>query len=497
MAKTNGTYPKLWVALSIALLTLFLVYWNYSNYQTQKKQFKQSLDSQLQLAYHEIMDSVFVEEIIVMAKINEFDLDLWSNSMTVGGQTYEATSDSFHQKLKFVDLKENPEFKDSFRIVTYDKELHDKASVKIKSDSLQYAFFHSDTSDHNQSEVIKADQISLMIEDMFTVKEDHKPKIIDLFKDKLATLKYPTGIREDSITGSKALQIEYKGEREFDTTVSLQYTDHKSHLLKSIAPSILFSLLLLGIVCLAFGSLLSNWAKQQKLIDIKNEFVSNMTHELKTPISTVGVALEAISGFDLKQEEEKTKEYVDISRHELNRLSLLIDKVLKMAAFDSTTNEMKKAPIQLDQTIGKILRSMKLQVDEKSAVINYHNESEESEIHGDQVHITNVIYNVLDNALKYSNDHPTIVVTLSDNVNEIIIKISDNGKGIPEEYIDRIFDRFFRIPTSDRHNVKGHGLGLSYVTDVINKHNGSIKANNNIGVGTTFTITLPKSNANV
>lgn len=496
MASNKSIYPKLWVALSVALLSLFLVYWNYNNYQIQERQLKQTLNGQLQLAYSEIMDSVFVEQIIVMTKINGFDVNFGNNTMKMGDATFEATSDSFHQKLKFVDLNERPDFRDSFQIITYDDELYHKANLKMNKDSIEMMQFQIGLGEIQTDMEAQADQVSVMIENMFTAKEDYKPKIISTFLEKLKVNNYPSSIADSSESQSKGLLIEHKGDREFDTLVSLTITDHPAYLIKSIMPSILFSLLLLGIVILAFWSLLTNWTKQQKLIDIKNEFVSNMTHELKTPISTVGVALEAIAGFDLTQEEEKTKEYVDISRHELNRLSLLVDKVLKMAAFDSTTNEMKKSTIDLDQTISKILRSMKLQVEEKNASIQYTNKGIDSKIIGDQVHISNVIYNILDNALKYSNIDPKINVLLENTNDHIILKIADNGKGIPAEYIDKIFDRFFRIPTSDRHNVKGHGLGLSYVKDVITKHDGVIHATSIEQEGTTFIIKLPKSDNN-
>lgn len=497
MVTMKRIYPKLWVGSSIVLLTMFLAYWNYNNFQIQKDQLQQSLDSQLQLAYTEIMDSVIIEEIIVMAKINGIDVDLKNNSMVVGDATFEATSDSFHQQLKVVNLKERPDYRDSFTIITYDDDLKKRANLKMKKDSLQMMQFNVDPEQITPNEIEQADHISLMIESMFTAKDDHKPEITNLFKDKLKSLNYPSEFAADTLSNNNTMLVEYKGDREFDTTVSLQITNHFSYLLKAILPSILFSIVLLGLVLIAFWSLLSNWAKQQKLIDIKNEFVSNMTHELKTPISTVSVALEAIAGFDLQEEEEKTKEYVDISRHELNRLSLLVDKVLKMAAFDSTKNEMKMTSINLDQNISKIIRSMKLQVDEKSATINYTNTSHNTEITGDEVHISNVIYNILDNALKYSNSEPKIDIALEDNKNSIQINIKDNGKGIPTEYLEKIFDRFFRIPTSDRHNVKGHGLGLSYVKDVITKHGGEIMALNNTDQGTTFSISLPKANPHV
>lgn len=498
MANNNrNILPKIWVWLSMLALAFFLGYWNYSNYQSEKKQLQQTLANHLQIAYTEVMDSVFVEEIIVMTKINGFDIDLQSNTIQLGEHLTHAVNDTFHKKLKFVDLKERPDFIDTFKIITSSDELNEKADVTKKSDTLSFTFSPSDTTHFNKSDILNTDHLSLMIEGMFTAKVDHKPEIINVFKKKIDQLNYPSTFHIDSIPAKSSLPVYYKGDRQYDIPVHLEITDHTPYLLKSILPSLLFSMALFSIVGLAFWTLLSNWSKQQKLIEIKNEFISNMTHELKTPISTVGVALEAIAGFDLSKEEEKTKEYVDISRHELNRLSLLVDKVLKMASFEGSYQVMKKESIHIANTTESIIKSMKLHLEEKNAIVNYHNTTLNSEIDGDTVHITNVIYNIMDNALKYSETNPVLDINLSEDGKNVILRISDHGIGIPSEYIDKVFDRFFRVPTSDRHNVKGHGLGLSYVKDVITKHGGHIKAESKIGEGTTFVITLPKSVSHV
>lgn len=491
--KNRNILPKIWVWLSMLALAFFLGYWNYSNYQSEKKQLQEALASQLQIAYTQVMDSVFVEEIIIMTQINGFDVDLHSNTMKLGDCTTNAVNDSFHSKLKVVNLKERPEYRDSFKIITYSDDLKEKADSKMKSDSLSFTFFQGDSTYFEQGDILKTNQISLMIENMFTAKVDHKPEIINLFKNKLDRLNYPSSFQKDSTLAQSGLSIYYKGDREYDIPIDLKITNHTTYLLKSLVPSLLFSILLLGMVGIAFWTLLRNWSKQQKLIEIKNEFISNMTHELKTPISTVGVALEAIAGFDLAKEEEKTKEYVDISRHELNRLSLLVDKVLKMASFEGSYQVVKNESIHLAATTEGIIKSMKLHLEEKNATVNYTNTTLNSEITGDTIHITNVIYNIMDNAMKYSERKPILNISLVEKGKNVVLKISDHGKGIAPEYLDEIFERFFRVPSSDRHNVKGHGLGLSYVKDVITKHGGHIKAESEIGKGTTFIVTLPKS----
>lgn len=210
----------------------------------------------------------------------------------------------------------------------------------------------------------------------------------------------------------------------------------------------------------------------------------------------MAVALEAVSGFDLSKEKEKTKEYIDISRLEVNRLSLLVDKVLNIAVFDRDDSNIKKGKVNVNDLVNDILKSMKLQFDNKNAEVSFLDTSNDSMIYGDKVHITNVVYNILDNALKYSNDQPQININIKDHGSDLQIVFQDNGIGIPKEYENRVFDRFFRVPTDDLHNVKGHGLGLSYVYDVVQKHGGSISASSKEGSGTVFSIFIPKTNTN-
>ncbi len=268
----------------------------------------------------------------------------------------------------------------------------------------------------------------------------------------------------------------------------VELSGFNSYILKNIWPQILFSIGLFACVSLAFITVFKSLQAQQKLTELKNDFIRNVTHELKTPIATVGVAIEALQDFDALQDPGKTKEYLDISKNELSRLSLLVDKVLQMSLFEKTAPELKLKPVPLDDLINEILTSMKLQFEKKNAEVHFNKKGENFTINGDRVHLASVVYNLLDNALKYSNGHTKIEVDLKEDSDRIVLKVKDNGTGIPPEYKDKIFDKFFRVPTGDTHNVKGHGLGLSYVASVVQKHGGTISMESEEGKGTVFTI---------
>ncbi|MDF1697909.1 MAG: HAMP domain-containing sensor histidine kinase [Saprospiraceae bacterium] len=290
----------------------------------------------------------------------------------------------------------------------------------------------------------------------------------------------------------KGLRITYHSNGLSFSDWTIDLLQYKVYILKKMLPNLLFSLILLGIISLAFWTLLQNWIKERRLALVKNEFINNMTHELKTPIATVGVALEAISNFDLTKEGDKTKEYVEMSRSEINRLSLLVDKVLNIAAFDSSNAPLNKEEVNLDSIISDNLHAMKLQIDQQNAVVEFNNNCTISKVIGDHMHLTNVIHNMLDNALKYSSEQPKITISLDEHLNHYSMIIADNGPGIPKAYQDKIFDRFFRVPTHDIHDVKGHGLGLNYVQNVIQMHGGNITVESAAQKGTSFTISLPK-----
>jgi two-component system, OmpR family, phosphate regulon sensor histidine kinase PhoR len=273
------------------------------------------------------------------------------------------------------------------------------------------------------------------------------------------------------------------------------------YIVKKMASPILFSLFLVGVTVLAFVLLYRNFQRQKKLTNIKNEFISNITHELKTPIATVGVAIEALRNFNALNDPQRTKEYLDISQNELHRLSLLVDKVLKLSMFEKKEIELKYEPLDLKELVNEVVSSMRLQIEKHNAIVSI-NVKGDTTIRGDKLHLLSVVFNLLDNALKYGNGHlpgaigqGNIVVKfdLEEKGGNVVLTVADNGIGIAPEYREKVFEKFFRVPGGNTHNTKGYGLGLSYVAHVIQKHKGQITVESQQGLGAEFIITLPKT----
>ena len=277
-------------------------------------------------------------------------------------------------------------------------------------------------------------------------------------------------------------------------TYKLQLGNTVPLLLKRITVPILFSVFLVGFTFLSFSLLYRNLLRQRRLSDIKNEFISNITHELKTPIATVSVAIEALRSFNASIDPQRTREYLDISANELQRLSLLVDKVLKLSMFEKKEIELRYELLNMKDLVDEVTSSMRLQFEKKGAVVTTDSEGD-TQLQGDRLHLVSVVFNLLDNALKYSSDQAEIHIAVKGLDQELQLIIEDSGIGIPAEYHDKIFEKFFRVPTGNLHNAKGYGLGLSYVYHVIKKHKGTINVTSVEGDGSKFFIALPKQKA--
>lgn len=263
------------------------------------------------------------------------------------------------------------------------------------------------------------------------------------------------------------------------------------HIMRKMYGQILIALFMTGTVILAFRFMFKSLKEQYKMAALKNDFISNMTHELKTPVATVSVAIEALKNFSVMDNPTRTREYLDISTAELNRLTMLIDKVLRINMFEADKLEMDAAPISLNELTQEVLQAQQLQATQTGASITWTNPGEPIMVKGDKLHLMSVMYNLLDNAMKYRSAYAEIVVTLAKEGSDAVIKVKDNGPGIAAEYRNKVFEKFFRVPTGDRHDVKGYGLGLSYVHEVVQKHGGSIKVESEPGKGCTFIVKLP------
>ncbi|MBS1508346.1 MAG: HAMP domain-containing histidine kinase [Bacteroidetes bacterium] len=267
--------------------------------------------------------------------------------------------------------------------------------------------------------------------------------------------------------------------------------DHvNAYLWKKIAPQIAFSIFSTLLTTFSFLVLYRSLRSQQQMMELKNDFIGNITHELKTPIATVSVALEALRDFDALKDPKKTEEYLTMAQNELGRLTLLTENVLKMATLEGGSTTFLKEKVDFSDMVERVLASMKLIIEKNQAVVSFQKEGEHFALEGHAVHLTNVVYNLLDNALKYSQPPTVITILLKENADHILFSIKDNGIGIAKEYHKKIFDKFFRVPTGNIHNTHGYGLGLNYVAEVLRLHRGTIHVESEPGQGSTFTIQL-------
>ena len=258
-------------------------------------------------------------------------------------------------------------------------------------------------------------------------------------------------------------------------------------------PSAVFSLILL----VTFTMTIYIIFKQKKLSEMKNDFVNNMTHELKTPVSTISIAAQMMRDSDISKSPEVFRHISTVINDETKRLGFLVEKVLQMSLFENQKAMLKLKELDINDLIANVANTFTIKVEKSGGTIDVDLRAENSTIYADEMHITNMLFNLLDNAVKYRRENvPLRLMARTRNESDkVIIAIEDNGIGIKKENLKKVFDRFYRVPTGNVHNVKGFGLGLAYVRKVAEDHHGSIRAENGRrNIGTTFIITLPTIN---
>jgi len=245
------------------------------------------------------------------------------------------------------------------------------------------------------------------------------------------------------------------------------------------------------IITTAFFITVRTLLKQKKLSEIKSDFINNMTHEFKTPLATISLAVDALKNEKVSSDKEKSGYFTGIIKEENKRMNKQVETILQAALLDKKEVQLNMKRLLAHDIIINVLNNISLQVEEKGGKIDVELEAENDLIMADEVHFTNVINNLLDNAVKYSKDNLHIKLSTKNAGNHLKIKIEDNGIGMNKETLHRIFEKFYRAHTGNVHNVKGFGLGLSYVKTMIDAHHGHIKAESVLGKGSSFTISLP------
>jgi two-component system phosphate regulon sensor histidine kinase PhoR len=273
--------------------------------------------------------------------------------------------------------------------------------------------------------------------------------------------------------------------------LAVHFPNEKNYLLKTMWKILTLSGFLILVVLFAFFFGLSTIFKQKKLSEVKNDFISNMTHEFKTPISTISLACEVLNDNSIEKSPERINNYVKMIKDENKRLSLLVENILQTAVLDKGELKLNITDLDMHELIENATKNIQLAIEKSGGKIEINYNADNFIVQGDRIHLTNVLSNLLDNAIKYRNENPQVSVSTFNISNGIAVTVSDNGIGISKENQKRIFEKLYRVPTGNVHNVKGFGIGLSYVKAVSEKHNGSVKVESELGKGSTFTIYLP------
>jgi two-component system phosphate regulon sensor histidine kinase PhoR len=265
-----------------------------------------------------------------------------------------------------------------------------------------------------------------------------------------------------------------------------------SYMLGQIFPECILALILIGLSASALIIAYRSLRKQLALNELRDDFIANISHELKTPVSTVKVALEALQKFDLKSDPGVTADYLEMASREAVRLEGLIEKVLRHRLLEDPAGVFQNESCDLRLILSSSIRSMEIPISERGAVLNVTETESPCTVMADPVYLEGVIMNLIDNSLKYAGPRPEIQVIIECDGDVKKLKIRDNGPGIPEEYKKQVFDKFFRIPEGDRHNVKGYGLGLNFASQVMSRLGGGISFRNLNGKGCEFILVFPE-----
>ncbi len=326
----------------------------------------------------------------------------------------------------------------------------------------------------------------------------------NIWKEGVKTPFYYAIVREDGMVFWKNQDMESEESHSYQAKLFPNDPVSKTFFLRLIFPEtskyligsmwkmlIISGLLLTGLMWLFFYSFLTIH-RQRKLSELKSDFINNMTHELKTPIATISLACEVLQDKDVQKSENSRERYIKMITEENTRLGMLVENVLRTSLFEQGQMKMKVQVISLHEVVQSVLRSFDLQVKNRRAVVIEDYLAKNDQLEGDVLHITNLVFNLFDNALKYSLEMPEIQITTKEEEGFVVLEVADNGIGISKENQKRIFEKLYRVPTGNIHNVKGYGLGLSYVMGVVLKHKGQIQVESELKKGTKFIVKLPR-----
>lgn len=317
------------------------------------------------------------------------------------------------------------------------------------------------------------------------VFEKASPGFLTAFEDTINNYSTNYGLEALSGTAGENLSV--------NEMLFVVIPDIKSLALKSLLWRIIMSVFFTLIILAAFFLTVRTMLKQKKLAEIKNDFINNMTHEFKTPIATISLAVDAMRNEKVIQDRGKMSYFSGIIKEENQRMNRQVETILKASQLEKQEVDLNLKPVHVHEVIQDVVDNFTLQLEEKKGKVELQLNAQTDLVNADEVHFSNLVNNLVENAVKYAKDDvpPQIKLTTQSNGKHFTMRIEDNGIGMNKDTVKRIFEKFFRAHTGNVHNVKGFGLGLSYVKTMVEAHDGDIKAESTLGKGSAFTIDLP------
>lgn len=489
------TWIGLMMVLSQIMLMVFVVQWLLMQFRVEKEQLVNDLKQQFTEARQQVMDSMLVYKVISPILGDSLQcnirIDIRNDSTLQDNGNKKHKIESFVRK--YTTLKAG-----FVALSTCDS----GSSLPLQMPNGDKSVLYSDNTVLNGVKLIIADKNDLqndtrIFDNAFSFTPDSS-LFKKIFGEKLAKQGFnfsPIWVSghahgKDSIAPKhKAIYFE---SGIFDSQFGPEISHYNLYLFKKISPQAIFALILLILSGAAFYIAYRNLKNQMMLNTLRNEFVGNVSHELKTPVATVKVALEALRNFDMKKDPAITNDYLEMASLEMNRLELLINKVLNTSILEEGSQLIYPETTDLKLLTEEVLKSLQLRFANENATLHFEAGEGNFTANLDRLYIQGVIINLLDNSLKYGGEKVSIRVKLEQDRQKILLSVSDNGPGIPEQFSGKIFDKFFRVPTGDRHNVKGYGLGLSFVALVMKHHKGTVEVRNLKEGGCEFVLSFPK-----
>lgn len=310
-------------------------------------------------------------------------------------------------------------------------------------------------------------------------------------ENKLLTLVRSDGFRPDFISTKYRVSLFPNDIFQKQNVLLVKFPGIGSNVLTSLSWLMIASILFTLVIVISSGLSIFVMIMQKKTSDIKTDFINNMTHEFKTPIATISIAVDSINNPKVIQQPEIIKNYTRVIKEENNRMNTRVEQVLQMALLDSREFKLNEKLLDIHELIRKVSDNIRLQTESKNGQLNLNLEAQRMTVNADESHMTNVLISILDNAIKYSPENPMIMISTTNSGTAIIISISDHGIGMNAETQKKIFDKFFRVTSGNIHNIKGFGLGLSYAKAIVLAHKGEIKVTSEVDKGSRFDIVLP------